>query len=145
MQFHLAISSIHRAQTNDQSIETSGSIYQIACSTFSQSSKHPEISNSPISAMPVYKGGCYCGELKYTIDVSPDDARMTLYYCKNCKKLFGTTFGLTTKSPISSFSYTSPTRRSPLYTKPTMAAALIAPRVLSDVWKWYLGGLVSGQ
>ena len=42
-------------------------------------------STSSAFAMPIYRGGCYCGELKYTIDVSPDDARTSLCHCKNCK------------------------------------------------------------
>ena len=42
-------------------------------------------STSSAFAMPVYNGGCYCGEVKYTIDVSPDDARTSLCHCKNCK------------------------------------------------------------
>lgn len=80
--------------------------------------------------MGFYKGGCYCGEIKYTIDVSPDDARTSLCHCNNCKvgltfhicassladaevcqKFFGTAFGLTTKVPISSFSYTSDSKK----------------------------------
>lgn len=80
--------------------------------------------------MPIYKGSCYCGELKYTINVSPDDARTSLCHCKNCKvcnrlaqsvwgasmlisrqKFFGTAFGLTTKVPVSSFSYTSESKK----------------------------------
>ncbi|KAK3169544.1 hypothetical protein OEA41_008928 [Lepraria neglecta] len=70
-----------------------------------------KFSESSAFAMPAYKGGCYCGELKYTVDISPDDARTSLCHCKNCKKFFGTAFGLTTKVPISSFSYTSDSKK----------------------------------
>ncbi|KAL8823882.1 MAG: hypothetical protein Q9191_005476 [Dirinaria sp. TL-2023a] len=67
----------------------------------------------------VYKGGCYCGGLKYEIDIpSKDDARTSLCHCKNCKKFFGTAFGLTTKIPVKSFSYTSAST-----TKPTIHEA----------------------
>lgn len=98
-------------------------------------------STSRAFAMPVYKGGCYCGELKYTVDVSPDDARTSLCHCKNCKvsSLWPTICfslqWLTTHNRNSSaqlsvsqqkfqcrLSRTLPTRRSPLYMKPTMVA-----------------------
>ncbi|KAL8979911.1 MAG: hypothetical protein Q9205_004868 [Flavoplaca limonia] len=63
----------------------------------------------------VYKGYCYCKEIKYEIDISsPDEARTSLCHCKNCKRFFGTAnlvfthtaFGLTTKIPVNAFSYT---------------------------------------
>ena len=54
----------------------------------STSSKRPLSSEStPGSRKMVYKGSCYCGELKYTIDVSADDARTSLCHCNNCKVL----------------------------------------------------------
>lgn len=54
----------------------------------------------------LYKGGCYCGKIKYTINASPDDLRTSLCHCLNCKKFFGTPFGLTTKVPLPAFAYT---------------------------------------
>jgi hypothetical protein len=34
----------------------------------------------------IHTGSCYCGEIKYEIDVaSPDEARTSLCHCKNCK------------------------------------------------------------
>ncbi|KAI9750621.1 MAG: hypothetical protein M4579_006390 [Chaenotheca gracillima] len=46
----------------------------------------------------IYTGSCYCREIKYEVDlVSPDDARTSLCHCNNCKKFFGTPFGITTK------------------------------------------------
>ena len=53
-------------------------------------------------AMPIYKGGCYCGEVKYTIDVSPDDARTSLCHCKNCK----------VRAPLANVVWSSPILRS---------------------------------
>ncbi|KAL8756480.1 MAG: hypothetical protein Q9184_004488 [Pyrenodesmia sp. 2 TL-2023] len=56
----------------------------------------------------VYKGACYCKAVKYEIDIaSPDEARTSLCHCKNCKRFFGTAFGLTTKIPVKAFAYTS--------------------------------------
>ncbi|KAI4229262.1 MAG: hypothetical protein L6R36_001010 [Xanthoria steineri] len=53
----------------------------------------------------VYKGACYCQEIKYEIDISsPDEARTSLCHCRNCKRFFA--FGLTTKIPVKAFSYT---------------------------------------
>ena len=98
-------------------------------------------STSQTFAMPVYKGGCYCGELKYTVDVSPDDARTSLCHCKNCKVSSHwpkPCFSLQLITPhdrnssaqlsVSQqrfrchLSRTLPTRESPLYMKPTMVA-----------------------
>lgn len=56
----------------------------------------------------IYTGSCYCHELSYELDLaSPNDARTSLCHCKNCKRFFGTAFGLTTKIPVSAFRYTS--------------------------------------
>jgi len=60
--------------------------------------------------MTAYTGSCYCGEIKYEINLdSPEQARTSLCHCKNCKKYFGTPFGVTTKLPLSSFKLTAGT------------------------------------
>ena len=52
-------------------------------------------------------GGCYCGQLRYEIDLaSPDDARMSICHCPNCKKFTGSECGITAKIPRSSFKIT---------------------------------------
>lgn len=34
----------------------------------------------------LYTGGCYCGAIKYEIDLaSADEARTSLCHCRNCK------------------------------------------------------------
>ncbi|PMD25891.1 hypothetical protein NA56DRAFT_676963 [Hyaloscypha hepaticicola] len=53
-----------------------------------------------------YTGSCYCRSIQYSFDVSPEDARTSLCHCHNCKKFFGTNYGLTTKIPASSFKIT---------------------------------------
>ncbi|MCJ1364936.1 hypothetical protein MMC16_004053 [Acarospora aff. strigata] len=56
----------------------------------------------------IYTGHCYCGEIKYEIDLSsPDEARTSLCHCKNCKRFFGTEFGLTAKIPVGAFKVTA--------------------------------------
>ncbi|KAK1141736.1 hypothetical protein N8T08_008834 [Aspergillus melleus] len=50
--------------------------------------------------MPKYTGSCYCRKIEYELDLSsPDDARTSLCHCRNCKKAFGTNYGLTAKVP----------------------------------------------
>jgi len=52
-------------------------------------------------------GSCYCRDIKYEVHLnSADDARTSLCHCKNCKKFFGTNYGLTSKIPKSSFKIT---------------------------------------
>ncbi|EKM50724.1 uncharacterized protein PHACADRAFT_166415 [Phanerochaete carnosa HHB-10118-sp] len=47
-----------------------------------------------------YPGGCYCGQIRYKVDLqSLDEARTSICHCKSCKRYFGTGFGLTTKIP----------------------------------------------
>ena len=78
-----------------------------------------------------YKGSCYCHAIKYTVSCSAEDARTSLCHCNNCKvrgspghqpcllphkahmqeKFFGGAFGLTTKIPVSSFSYTEDSKK----------------------------------
>jgi hypothetical protein len=74
-----------------------------------------------------YTGSCYCRAIKYSFDVSPEEARTSLCHCHNCKvpsspqilytspkkthqrkqKFFGTNYGLTTKIPVSAFKITA--------------------------------------
>ncbi|KAJ7663953.1 DUF636 domain protein [Mycena polygramma] len=57
--------------------------------------------------MATYTGSCYCRTIEYAITLSsPDDARTSLCHCNNCKKAFGTNYGLTAKIPVSSFKIT---------------------------------------
>ncbi|KAF9552283.1 hypothetical protein CPC08DRAFT_714759 [Agrocybe pediades] len=52
-----------------------------------------------------YTGKCYCGEVKWKIELSdPKEGRTSLCHCLNCKKFFGTEYGITTKVPWNSFS-----------------------------------------
>ncbi|KAJ8994594.1 hypothetical protein HRR80_001306 [Exophiala dermatitidis] len=51
-----------------------------------------------------FPGGCYCGKIRYEIDLDDkDQARTSLCHCRNCKKFTGGPFGITTKIPKSSF------------------------------------------
>lgn len=55
----------------------------------------------------IYPGGCYCKEIRYEIELeTPDEARTSLCHCRNCKKFFGTAFGLTAKIPKDAFRVT---------------------------------------
>ncbi|OKL60685.1 hypothetical protein UA08_03969 [Talaromyces atroroseus] len=50
--------------------------------------------------MPTLTGSCYCENIKYQVSLSSlDDARTSLCHCINCKKAFGTNYGLTAKMP----------------------------------------------
>ncbi|EED85576.1 predicted protein [Postia placenta Mad-698-R] len=34
----------------------------------------------------IFNGGCYCGNVRYQLNLdSPDDARMSICHCRNCK------------------------------------------------------------
>ncbi|KAJ5613364.1 Glutathione-dependent formaldehyde-activating enzyme/centromere protein V [Penicillium lagena] len=58
--------------------------------------------------MPTYPGSCFCRKIQYELRLaSPDDARTSLCHCRNCKKAFGTNYGLTTKVPKESFHLTT--------------------------------------
>ncbi|KAJ8058055.1 hypothetical protein OCU04_012914 [Sclerotinia nivalis] len=50
-----------------------------------------------------YTGSCYCRAIKYTFNIESSEARTSLCHCHNCKKFFGTNYGLTTKIPALSF------------------------------------------
>ncbi|KAK2784337.1 hypothetical protein FQN53_008566 [Emmonsiellopsis sp. PD_33] len=57
--------------------------------------------------MPTYTGSCYCSAIQYQLNLaSPDKARTSLCHCRNCKKAFGTNFGLTAKVSKDSFGIT---------------------------------------
>ncbi|KAI0076339.1 DUF636 domain protein [Panus rudis PR-1116 ss-1] len=57
--------------------------------------------------MPAYTGGCFCGEIRYELNLnSPDEARTSLCHCSNCKRFFGSAFGLTAKVPKDRFRLT---------------------------------------
>lgn len=59
---------------------------------------HRAISSTTSRTMPQYTGSCYCRNIRYEISLdSPDDARTSLCHCSNCKKAFGTNYGLTAK------------------------------------------------
>ena len=69
----------------------------------------------------ILTGGCYCGDIRYELDLkSLEDARTSLCHCMSCKvrclifyiplastdryqRFFGTAFGLTTKVPKETF------------------------------------------
>ncbi|KAL1741580.1 Mss4-like protein [Schizophyllum fasciatum] len=58
--------------------------------------------------MVVYKGGCFCKTIRFEVDLaSPDDARMSICHCPNCKKFTGSAFGVTAKIPRAAFHVTS--------------------------------------
>ncbi|KAJ5369701.1 uncharacterized protein N7496_005793 [Penicillium cataractarum] len=57
--------------------------------------------------MPVYTGSCFCRKIEYELRLeSAEDARTTLCHCRNCKKAFGTNYGLTAKVPKDTFHLT---------------------------------------
>ena len=50
--------------------------------------------------MTTLTGSCYCRNITYKVSLnSRDDARTSLCHCRNCKKAFGTNYGLTAKIP----------------------------------------------
>jgi len=58
--------------------------------------------------MPNLTGACTCRRLTYTLTLnSTSDARTTLCHCTSCKVAMGGAFGLTAKTPIDMFKYTS--------------------------------------
>ncbi|KAK5077323.1 hypothetical protein LTR51_003012 [Lithohypha guttulata] len=58
--------------------------------------------------MPDLKGGCTCGRIRYELALNNvDDARTTLCHCRSCKVALGGAFGLTAKTPIDMFKYTT--------------------------------------
>ncbi|OQE02759.1 hypothetical protein PENVUL_c039G02249 [Penicillium vulpinum] len=57
--------------------------------------------------MPTLTGSCICRNIEYELKlVSNDDARTSLCHCRNCKKAFGTNYGLTAKVPKDTFNLT---------------------------------------
>ncbi|KAG0698679.1 Mss4-like protein [Suillus ampliporus] len=58
-----------------------------------------------------YTGSCYCGQLKYSVELgSADKARTSLCHCNNCRKFTGGNYGITTKVIRSSFHCTTADR-----------------------------------
>ncbi|KAI0398487.1 Mss4-like protein [Xylariaceae sp. FL0594] len=55
--------------------------------------------------MPPLPGGCYCGAIRYTIDLSSPEAeaRTSICHCGNCKRFTGGNYGITTRVPRSAF------------------------------------------
>ncbi|KZT10102.1 uncharacterized protein LAESUDRAFT_722256 [Laetiporus sulphureus 93-53] len=50
--------------------------------------------------MPTYTGGCYCGNIRYRLNLSSaDEARTSICHCRNCKKFTGSEFGITARIP----------------------------------------------
>jgi hypothetical protein len=63
-------------------------------------------SSSMASDKLTLHGGCYCGRLRYDLNLANiDEARTSLCHCMNCKKAFGGVFGVTVKVPVSAFRY----------------------------------------
>src|SRR5579859_8009960 len=59
------------------------------------------------------QGGCYCTAIRYEITLdSPDEARMSICHCPNCKKFTGTENGITAKIPRSAIKLTQVLSRS---------------------------------
>ncbi|CAI7660506.1 unnamed protein product [Penicillium viridicatum] len=57
--------------------------------------------------MPTLTGSCICRNIEYELKLaSIDDARTSLCHCRNCKKAFGTNYGLTAKVPKDTFNLT---------------------------------------
>ncbi|KAJ5978410.1 Glutathione-dependent formaldehyde-activating enzyme/centromere protein V [Penicillium viridicatum] len=57
--------------------------------------------------MPTLIGSCICRNIEYELKLaSIDDARTSLCHCRNCKKAFGTNYGLTAKVPKDTFNLT---------------------------------------
>ncbi|KAH8690249.1 Mss4-like protein [Talaromyces proteolyticus] len=57
--------------------------------------------------MPTLTGSCFCRNIQYKLSLdSIDDVRASLCHCHNCKKAFGTNYGLTAKVPKDSLHIT---------------------------------------
>ncbi|KAI0534356.1 Mss4-like protein [Xylaria digitata] len=50
-------------------------------------------------------GGCYCGLIRYVIELSDpvSQARTSICHCGNCKRFTGGNYGITTKVPRTAF------------------------------------------
>jgi hypothetical protein len=62
--------------------------------------------DSNIEKMTLLPGGCYCGAVRYSINLDDpqNNARTSICHCQNCKRFTGCNYGVTTKIPKSSFS-----------------------------------------
>jgi len=68
---------------------------------------HPRALTISTHSRMIYPGGCYCGSIRYELNLSsPDDARMSICHCPNCKKFTGSECGITAKIPWDSFKVT---------------------------------------
>ncbi|GAA5855224.1 hypothetical protein JCM8547_008992 [Rhodosporidiobolus lusitaniae] len=58
--------------------------------------------------MPIYEGGCFCGAVRYKIELEkPDEeAQSALCHCLNCKRFTGADYGHNISLPLSSLTYT---------------------------------------
>ncbi|KAL2219705.1 DUF636 domain protein [Thermoascus aurantiacus ATCC 26904] len=62
--------------------------------------------------MPTYSGSCFCRAIRYELTLaSPDNARSSLCHCHNCKKAYGTNYGLAAKVPKDALRITAGTLR----------------------------------
>lgn len=85
---------------------TSRAIVQSATITSPSHIRHQPFTSSARIAM-IFNGGCYCGNVRYQLNLdSPDDARMSICHCRNCKKFTGSEFGITAKIPKKAFRIT---------------------------------------
>jgi hypothetical protein len=51
----------------------------------------------------LFTGGCHCKNLSYTIRLaSKEEARTMVCHCTDCKKTFGSIFGVTVRVPVTS-------------------------------------------
>ncbi|XPS69926.1 hypothetical protein M3J09_002175 [Ascochyta lentis] len=65
--------------------------------------RDPRVSTPNLSPTEplIFTGGCYCKNLTYTIRLaSLEDARTIVCHCEDCKKTFGSVFGVTVKVPV---------------------------------------------
>jgi hypothetical protein len=63
--------------------------------------------------MPDLPGSCSCRAIRYILSMDDlSSARTSLCHCLSCRKAFGTNYGITTKVPLSGFTYTQGTPNS---------------------------------
>ncbi|HXT78252.1 MAG TPA: GFA family protein [Acetobacteraceae bacterium] len=49
--------------------------------------------------MPLYKGGCLCGAVRYTVDADPIPGRRLLCHCEDCQRQTGSAFAAAAAFP----------------------------------------------
>ncbi|KAF9552287.1 hypothetical protein CPC08DRAFT_295614 [Agrocybe pediades] len=53
-----------------------------------------------------YHGACYCGAVKWEFALDkPEDGRTSLCHCENCKRWFGSNYGMLIKVPWDRFKW----------------------------------------